>query len=118
MKRTSERLRRAKKIRSKLNRLGVVRITVHKSSKHIYAQLIDAAGKVLASASTLDKQFKAEQEAIKATKSEDAVWVGTQIGKKAVALGITQAAFDRSGFKYHGRVLRLADAARAAGVTF
>ena len=116
MKKISERLRRAKKTRSTIKRLGVVRISVHKSNQHTYAQLIDATGKILGVASTLSKEYAAQKK--DQAKSEAAVWVGEQIAQKALALGIKEVAFDRSGFKYHGRVLRLADAARAAGLAF
>ena len=116
MKRTTERLRRAKKTRCTIKRLGMPRISVNKSNQHIYAQLIDANGKVLASSSTLTKDFKAQQS--KETKTEAAAWVGAQIAEKTIALGISKIAFDRSGFKYHGRVMKLADAARAGGLQF
>lgn len=117
MKRTIERLRRAKKTRSTIKRLAVPRISVDKTNQHIYAQLIDANGKVLAAASTVAKDFKDQQKA-KQTKTDAAAWVGTQIAQKAIALGINKIAFDRSGFKYHGRVMKLADAARAGGLQF
>lgn len=116
MKKTATRLRRAKKTRATIKRLGVTRVSVHKSNQHMYAQLIDVTGKVLAEASTVSKDYKAAKA--DHNKSEAAVWVGEQIAKKAIALGIKEIAFDRSGFKYHGRVLRLADAARAAGLEF
>lgn len=116
MKRTEERLRRAKKTRATIKRLRATRVSVHKTNQHIYAQLIDADGKVLAVASTLSKDFKAQKSA--ASKADAAVWVGDQIAKKAISLGVKEVAFDRSGFKYHGRIVRLADAARAAGLEF
>lgn len=116
MKRTIERLRRARKTRATIKRLGVPRISVNKTNQHIYAQLIDATGNVLAAASTVGKAFKADHE--KSSKQEAAAWVGTEIAKKTIALGISKIAFDRSGFKYHGRIMKLADAARAAGLEF
>lgn len=116
MKRTVERLRRAKKTRATIKRLGATRISVHKTNQHIYAQLLDVAGKVLAVASTLGKEYKEQKS--EHTKSDAAAWVGEEIAKKAISLGIKQVAFDRSGFIYHGRIMRLADAARAAGLEF
>src|SRR5690554_1130000 len=103
------RLRRARKARYKMRELEVVRLCVHRSSQHIYAQLISADGqKVLASASTLDKQLREQSGgSVDAAKK-----VGTLIAERAKETGISQVAFDRSGFKYHGRVQALADAAR------
>ena len=117
MKRTIERLRRAKKTRFTIKRLGIPRISVDKTNQHIYAQLIDATGKVLAATSTVTKDFKAQQKKAQ-TKTEAAAWVGANIAQKAIALGISKIAFDRSGFKYHGRIMKLADAARAGGLQF
>lgn len=116
MKKTLERLRRAKKTRANIKRLGMLRLSVHKSSQHIYVQLIDTADKVLAVASTLSQDYKSQKA--KHSKSDAAAWVGEQIAKKAIALGVKKVAFDRSGFKYHGRVMRLAEAARSAGLAF
>ena len=92
------------------------RLAVYRSSKHIYAQLIDdVAGVTLASASTIQNDLK---EAVgDSTKIEEAQIVGKSIGEKAGSLGITQAVFDRGGFRYHGRVKALADAARDAGLS-
>jgi len=117
MKRTTERLRRAKKTRCTIKRLGVPRISVDKTGQHIYAQLIDVSGNVLAAASTITKDFKAQQQG-KQTKTDAAAWVGAEIAKRTIALGIKKIAFDRSGFKYHGRIMKLADAARAGGLQF
>ncbi len=116
MKKVLERLRRAKKTRATIKRLNALRMTVHKSNQHIYAQIIDATGKVLAVASTLSAEYKSQKA--DHSKSDAAAWVGEQIAKKALALGLKEVAFDRSGFKYHGRVMRLADAAREAGLQF
>jgi len=109
------RLRRARKARYKMRELEVVRLCVHRSSQHIYAQLISADGqKVLASASTLDKQLREQSGgSVDAAKK-----VGTLIAERAKEAGISQVAFDRSGFKYHGRVQALADAAREGGLEF
>ena len=93
------------------------RLTVFRSATHIYAQLIDDnAGKTLAAASTLDKSIR---DGLKGKKKADAAKeVGKAIAERAKAKGITQVAFDRSGFKYHGRVKALAEAAREAGLEF
>ena len=109
------RLRRARKARLKMRELEAVRLCVYRSSQHIYAQVIAAdGGKVLASASTLDKELR---EA--ATGNVDAAKkVGALVAERAKAAGVTQVAFDRSGFKYHGRVKALADAAREGGLEF
>jgi len=109
------RIRRARKARLKMRELEVVRLCVHRSSQHIYAQVISADGqKVLATASTLDKQLREQATGnIEAAKK-----VGQLIAERAKAAGVTQVAFDRSGFKYHGRVQALADAAREGGLEF
>ena len=109
------RLRRARKARLKMHELEVVRLCVHRSSQHIYAQVISADGsQVLASASTLDKALR---EGVTGNV-EAAIKVGTLIAERAKAAGISRVAFDRSGFKYHGRVQALADAAREGGLEF
>lgn len=115
-KRTS-RLRRAKKTRAKIRELCVPRLTIHRTPRHMYAQVIDASGgKVLASASTLAAGVKGE---VKYSGNSDAASaVGKAIAERATAAGVTQVAFDRSGFKYHGRVKALADAARENGLQF
>lgn len=109
------RLRRARKARLKMRELEAVRLCVYRSSQHIYAQVISAdGGKVLASASTLDKELRDG-----ATGNVDAAKkVGQLVAVRAKAAGVTQVAFDRSGFKYHGRVKALADAAREGGLEF
>jgi len=109
------RLRRARKARLKMRELEVVRLCVYRSSQHIYAQVIAAdGGKVLASASTLDKELRdAATGNVEAAKK-----VGQLVAERAKAAGVTQVAFDRSGFKYHGRVKALADAAREGGLEF
>ncbi|TNF02551.1 MAG: 50S ribosomal protein L18 [Gammaproteobacteria bacterium] len=109
------RLRRARRARCKIRELGANRLCVNRTPRHIYAQVISPdGGQVLASASTLDKSLRAGQTGnVDAAKS-----VGTLIAERAKEAGITQVAFDRSGFKYHGRVKALADAAREAGLEF
>ncbi|AQT61789.1 50S ribosomal protein L18 [Cellvibrio mixtus] len=109
------RLRRARRARAKIRELGVTRLTIHRSPRHIYAQLISGDGaRVLASASTLDKELRSG----KTGNAEAAKAVGALIAERAKAAGVTQVAFDRSGFKYHGRVKALADAAREGGLEF
>lgn len=109
------RLRRARRARAKIRELGTTRLTIHRTPRHIYAQVIAGDGsKVLASASTLDKDLRSG----KTGNSDAAKAVGLLVAERAKAAGITQVAFDRSGFKYHGRVKALADAAREGGLEF
>ena len=109
------RLRRAKRTRAKIRELGAPRLSVHRTPKHIYAQVIDPAGdKVIASASTVQKDVR---DGLKATgNAEAAAAVGKAIAEKTKSAGVDQVAFDRSGFKYHGRIKALADAARENGL--
>ncbi|TLU59974.1 50S ribosomal protein L18 [Thalassotalea litorea] len=117
MDKKTSRLRRAKRTRAKISELGANRLVVHRTPRHIYAQLIAANGsEVIAAASTLDK---AVREEVNATGNKDAAaTVGKTIAERAAAKGITDVAFDRSGFLYHGRVKALAEAAREAGLKF
>ncbi|MFZ2289328.1 MAG: 50S ribosomal protein L18 [Halopseudomonas yangmingensis] len=109
------RLRRARRSRLKMRELEAVRLCVYRSSQHMYAQVISADGsKVLASASTLDESLRSG----KTGNIEAAKQVGQLVAERAKAAGVTQVAFDRSGFKYHGRVKALADAAREGGLEF
>jgi large subunit ribosomal protein L18 len=111
------RQRRAVKTRAQIRALRVARLTVHRTPRHIYAQVFDGSGeRVLASASTLQKDLAT---GLKGTGNiEAARSVGRIIAERARAAGITRVAFDRAGFQYHGRVKALADAARAAGLEF
>ncbi len=111
------RLKRALKLRSKIKKIGAKRLTIHRTPQHIYAQVINEDGtQTVVSASTLETDIKS---AVKSTGNIDAAKaVGKQIAEKALAAGITEVAFDRSGFKYHGRVKALAEAAREAGLQF
>ena len=111
------RQRRAVKTRAKIRELGVARLTVHRTPRHMYAQLFDASGgNVIAAASTVQDAVAKE---LKGTGNvEAAKAVGRAIAERARAAGITRVAFDRSGFQYHGRVKALADAAREAGLEF
>ncbi len=109
------RLRRAKRGRMHIRELGVNRLSIHRTPRHMYAQVLTAQGdRVLASASTLDKNLSLE----KTGNSEAAVAIGKLIAERAKAAGIDKVAFDRGGFKYHGRVKALADAAREGGLEF
>ena len=111
------RLRRAAKTRVRIIRQSAARLMVHRTNLHIYAQVIDATGgKVIASASTLEKDVRATHP--NGAKKEAAAVVGKRIAEKARAAGVTEVAFDRAGFSYHGRVKALADAAREGGLKF
>jgi len=109
------RQRRARRVRMKIRELGVNRLCINRTPRHIYAQIIASDGdKVLATASTLEKDFRSGSTG----NVEAAAAVGKLVAERAVAAGIKAVAFDRSGFKYHGRVKALADAAREAGLEF
>jgi large subunit ribosomal protein L18 len=111
------RLRRAEKTRAKIRDQRIARLTVHRTPRHIYAQVIDAdGGKVLATASTVQESVSAS---LKGTgNAAAAAAVGKVIAERAIAAGVTHVAFDRSGFRFHGRVKALADAAREGGLNF
>jgi large subunit ribosomal protein L18 len=117
MEKNIARLRRAKTTRAHIRKLGVARLSVLRSGQHIYAQLFTADGsKVLASASTVQSEVS---EGLKGNKNmEAAAKVGRTIAEKALAAGIDKVAFDRSGYRYHGRIKALADAAREGGLQF
>ena len=111
------RLRRARKTRAKIAELNAVRLCVNRTNCHIYAQVISACGgKVLASASTLDKSVR-ESVATGGNKAAAAA-IGKLIAERAKAAGIEQVAFDRSGHQYHCRIQALAEAAREGGLKF
>ena len=113
----AKRLRRARRGRARIALLGVHRLCVHRTPQHIYAQIIAPEGnRVIVSASTLSKDLR---EGLKVTGNiAAAAAVGKEIATRAKEAGIESVAFDRSGFKYHGRVKALADAAREAGLKF
>ena len=117
MQKKIARLRRAKSTRSHIRELGVPRLSVLRTGQHIYAQLFTADGsKVLAAASTTQADIK---DGLKNGKNADAATkVGRAIAEKAKAAGIEKIAFDRSGYRYHGRIKALADAAREGGLQF
>lgn len=116
-KEINPRQRRAQHIRRKIIGLQADRLCVHRTPRHIYAQIIDKTGsKVLASASTVEADMRGQLK--HGGNVEAAKLVGKRIAEKAKSAGITRVAFDRSGFKYHGRVKALADAARENGLEF
>jgi large subunit ribosomal protein L18 len=113
------RLRRARATRARIELNRANRLTVHRSNLHIYAAVISPDGaEVLVSASTLEQEVRNELSGIKGNGGNVAAakLIGARIARKAVAAGIEQVAFDRSGNRYHGRVKALADAAREAGL--
>ena len=113
----SARLRRARRSRGKIARLEAVRLSVYRTPRHFYAQVFDQTGNtVLASASTLDPEIR---ETLKHGGNTDAaIAVGEKLAKNATAAGIEEVAFDRSGYRYHGRVKAFADSAREHGLKF
>ena len=115
------RLRRAKQTRAKIRELRVNRLSVHRTNTHIYATIFSSRGDVvLVSASTVEPEVRAQLtgHAGLGGNAAAAAIVGKRVAEKAVAAGITSVAFDRSGFRYHGRVKALAEAAREAGLKF
>ncbi len=117
IKKKESRLRRAKQTRARIAQQTSVRLTVHRSNLHIYAQVIDASGRnVIVSASSLDKELRGQVSHGGNVKA--AALVGKRIAEKARAKGVEAVAFDRAGYKYHGRVKALAEAAREAGLQF
>ncbi len=111
------RLRRAGKVRGRIARLGALRLSVHRTPRHFYAQLFDRAGqRVLAAVSSLDPQVRKQLKY--GGNTEAAAALGKLMAEKAQAAGIEQVAFDRAGFRYHGRVKAFAEAARAGGLKF
>ena len=111
----ANRMRRAKRGRMKIRELGATRLSVTRTARHIYAQVTSNDGsQVLAQASTLDKALSADNSG----NVDAATKVGSLIAERAKAAGVSTVAFDRSGYKYHGRVKALADAAREGGLEF
>lgn len=119
MDKKSARLRRARRTRERIKVLGTTRLCIHKTPRHIYAQIIVPAlegSRVVASASSLDKECR-EQMGYTGNIAAATV-VGKMVAERAKAQGVAKVAFDRAGFKYHGRVKALADAARESGLEF
>ncbi len=117
MKKRDMRLRRARRARTKIEQLRTPRLTVHRTPRHIYAQVIaPESGAVLAVSSTVQRELRAALE--KTGNVTAAAAVGKRIAEKALEVGVKRVSFDRSGFKYHGRLKALADAAREGGLEF
>jgi large subunit ribosomal protein L18 len=120
MDKKQSRLRRATQTRAKIAELKVNRLAVHRTNLHIYATIFGPDAKVLASASTAEAEVR-QQLAGQSGKGGNvaaATLVGKRVAEKALKAGITEVAFDRSGFRYHGRVKAVAEAAREAGLKF
>ena len=117
MTKKDSRERRAKRTRMRIRKLEAIRLCVHKTSMHMYAQVTTSDGsKTIASASTLDKELRKK---LKSTSNKDAATeVGKLVAERAIKAGISEVAFDRSGYQYHGRIKALADAAREGGLQF
>ena len=117
MNKKQTRIRRARRTRAKIRELGVPRLTVHRTPRHIYAQVIAGDGTtVVAAASTVQEDVR---KSLKGTGNVDAaIAVGRAIADKAKSVGVERVAFDRSGFRYHGRIKALADPAREQGLNF
>ncbi len=114
-----QRQRRARQTRLRIATQGAVRLTVYRSNMHIYASVVsDDGSRVLASASTAEKELRESLGKGKGGNAAAAVVVGKRIAERARAAGVETVAFDRSGFAYHGRVKALAEAAREAGLKF
>ena len=117
MNNVNNRLRRARKTRAKIAELKVTRLSVHRTNTHIYAQIIAESGdKVIASASTVEADVRKDLK--NGGNVAAAALIGKLIAEKAKKAGVTTVAFDRSGYKYHGRIKALADAARENGLSF
>jgi large subunit ribosomal protein L18 len=115
------RLRRARQTRLKIRELRATRLTVHRSNQHIYASIMDAANeRVLVSSSTVEVEVRTQLAGLtgKGGNVNAATIVGKRLAEKALKAGIETVAFDRSGFRYHGRIKALAEAAREAGLKF
>ncbi len=120
MDKKQSRLRRARQARAKIAELKVIRLAVHRTNLHIYANVIGPDAKILASASTLEAEVRKELAVLSGNGGNTAAAsiVGKRIAEQAQKAGITEVAFDRAGFRYHGRVKALAEAAREAGLKF
>lgn len=118
MDKKQARMRRAARARAKIRELGAYRLCVFRTPRHIYAQVIDPDGsRVVASASTLENQYR-QSSTGHAGNTKAAVVIGKAIAERAKSAGVEKVAFDRSGFRYHGRVKALAEAARENGLQF
>ncbi len=121
MDKKAARMRRARQTRLKIGELGITRLAVHRTNQHIYASVVSGDGtKVIASASTVEAEVRKDLagKSGKGGNAEAAAMVGKRVAEKARAAGVETVAFDRAGFRYHGRVKALAEAAREAGLKF
>ena len=120
MDKKQSRLRRGRQTRAKIAELKVNRLAVHRTNLHIYAQIISPEAKVLASASTAEAEVRAQLAGQSGAGGNiaAATLIGKRVAEKALKAGISEVAFDRSGFRYHGRVKAVAEAAREAGLKF
>ena len=121
MDKNENRLRRARQTRLKIRELRVNRLMVHRTNQHIYASIVDASGeRVLASASTVEQDMRSQlaSQQGKGGNASAATLIGRRIAERALAAGVDSVAFDRAGYRYHGRVKALAEAAREAGLKF
>ena len=120
MDKKQSRLRRSRQTRAKIAELKVTRLAVHRTNLHIYASIIGPDATVLASASTLEAEVRLELagQSGRGGNASAAALVGKRVAEKALKAGIETVAFDRSGFRYHGRVKAVAEAAREAGLKF
>jgi len=117
MEKKLARLRRALRTRAQIRELRALRLSVHRTAQHIYAQIISyEGGKVIVTASTVESNIKSQLNYT--GNIQAATVIGRLIAERAIAKGITEVAFDRAGFKYHGRIKALADAARGQGLKF
>ena len=114
----ARRLRRKRSVRHRLHRRGpIVRLAVHRSTKHIYAQIVDdGSGRTICGVGSTAKRYTSDLEG--KSKSEKAAWIGTEIARLAKEKGVESVVFDRGQCRYHGRVRALAEAAREGGLTF
>jgi len=120
MNKKESRLRRGRRTRARIAIQGVNRLSVHRTNMHIYANIVDLESNVLTSASTLESAVRKELAGKPGVGGNVAAasLVGKRIAEKALKAGITEVAFDRAGFRYHGRIKALAEAAREAGLKF
>ncbi|MCE2594268.1 50S ribosomal protein L18 [Motilimonas cestriensis] len=116
MDKKASRLRRATRTRKKLQELGATRLVIHRTPRHTYAQVISPEAKVIATASTVEKDVASQVK--NGGNVEAAKLIGKLVAERAVEKGIAKVSFDRSGFQYHGRIAALAEAAREAGLQF
>ena len=118
MNKKQSRLRRGRQTRAKIAGLRATGLSVHRTNLHIYANIIGPDARILASSSTLEADVRQELAGKNGGNVAAASLVGKRVAEKALLAGITEVAFDRSGFRYHGRVKALAEAAREAGLKF